>query len=367
MSEYQYYEWQALDRPLTAAEQAEVNRLSSHIDVTPSRAAVEYSWGSFKHDPIDVLARYFDAFLYLANWGTKQLAFRFPKALLDPKAIEPYLYEYAVELKAVGAYFILNITLSDEEGFGWVEGRGWLSSLTPLRQDILEGDSRTLYLAWLRAAELGYGDDDVREPPVPPGLTEFSPALRRFVEFIELDAYLLEAAAVASPSRSPQPELPPEQAIALLSPAERDAFLARLLRGEPHLALALHRRLQELMGVQPSPSAVSRRTWGELWSRAEELRREAERRAAAEAAARRLAELQALASREHEVWREVVTLIEDKTAASYDRAVALLRQLRNLAEYQGRLAEFQTQVADLQQRYVRRSGLLRRLQKAGLM
>ena len=91
MSEYQYYEWHTLDRPLTPEEQTAVNELSSHIDVTSSRAVVTYSWGDFKHDPRQVLARYFDAFLYLANWGSKRLAFRFPKGLLDPRPIEPYL------------------------------------------------------------------------------------------------------------------------------------------------------------------------------------------------------------------------------------------------------------------------------------
>jgi hypothetical protein len=29
------------------------------------------------------MERYFDAFLYLANWGTRRLMFRFPRALLD--------------------------------------------------------------------------------------------------------------------------------------------------------------------------------------------------------------------------------------------------------------------------------------------
>ena len=38
MSEYQYYEWQTMDRALTATEQAAVNKLSSHIDVTSTRA-----------------------------------------------------------------------------------------------------------------------------------------------------------------------------------------------------------------------------------------------------------------------------------------------------------------------------------------
>ena len=35
MSEYQYHEWQAVDRVLTPAEQAAVAGLSSHIDVSP--------------------------------------------------------------------------------------------------------------------------------------------------------------------------------------------------------------------------------------------------------------------------------------------------------------------------------------------
>lgn len=34
MSEYQYYEWLAVDRPLTEEEMEEVNGLSSHMDVS---------------------------------------------------------------------------------------------------------------------------------------------------------------------------------------------------------------------------------------------------------------------------------------------------------------------------------------------
>ena len=38
MSEYQYYEWQAIDRLLTPEEQLRVDALSSHIEVTASYA-----------------------------------------------------------------------------------------------------------------------------------------------------------------------------------------------------------------------------------------------------------------------------------------------------------------------------------------
>ena len=33
--------------------------------------------------PEKLMERYFDGFLYLANWGTRRLMFRFPHALLD--------------------------------------------------------------------------------------------------------------------------------------------------------------------------------------------------------------------------------------------------------------------------------------------
>jgi hypothetical protein len=367
MSEYQYYEWQTLDRPLTPEEQAAVNELSSHIDVTSSQAVVTYSWGNFKHDPQQVLARYFDAFLYLANWGSKRLAFRFPQGLLDPQQIEPYLWEDCLELEPVGGCLILDISLHEEGGGEWIEGEGWLSSLSRLRDDLLEGDYRALYLAWLRAAELQDADDAALEPPVPPGLGELSPPLASFVELFALDEHLLHAAVEASPERGQTPGIPLEEALARLSPAERDVFLVRLARGETHLSLALNRRLQELAGVPRPAAAATRRTWGELQTTADRLRREAQRRAATAAEAKRIAELQAFAQREAEAWGDVLALIEEKKAASYNKAVALLVKLRDLADYQGRVTDFQTRVAGLQERYANRPALRERLQRARLI
>ena len=368
MSEYQYYEWQTLGRPLTPAERAAVDALSSHIEVTSSQAVVTYSWGDFKHDPLQVLVRYFDVFLYLSSWGSKQLAFRFPKHLLPPQYIEPYLWEYAMMLKPVGDFLILNISVDAKEGGGWVEGEGWLSSLSWLRDDILQGDYRALYLAWLRAIELEDAEEDVLEPPVPHGLGELSPPLLSFVEFLDLDAYLLQAATLVSPPRQPPLPLPLEEAIVYLSPTERDAFLVRLARGEPHLSLALNRQLQVLTGgAHPAAADPSRRRWGALRATADRLRCEAERRTAAAAEAKRIAELQALASREAAIWYEVVALIEEKKSAAYDKAVVLLLQLHALAVHQARQADFRQRIAELQARYSNRPGLRARLQRAGLL
>jgi hypothetical protein len=268
MSEYQFYEWQTIDRPLTATEQAEAEALSSHIAVTSTRAWVEYHWGGFRHDPLEALARYFDAFLYYAGWGDQRLAFRFPAGLLREADLQPYLRECCVELTHMGDCAVLHMAFphrSEEDIFAQ---RGDLAALTPLRDDILRGDYRCLYLAWLLAAEDSEHSERELEPPVPAGLGELSPALVEFCDFFVLDEALLRVAAEASPPLQPAGGFPLEEAIARLPADERDEFLLRLARGEPHLSLALNRRLQKLVEMPQLPSAPPERTWRQLRERA---------------------------------------------------------------------------------------------------
>ena len=132
MSEYQHYEWQIIDRPLTEAEQAAVNKLSSHIEVSATQAVVTYTWGDFKHDPRQVLARYFDAHFYWANWGTRYLMFRFPLKA-DLSALESYCLDDAITLEKLEGRQVLALMLvgipssgGGGKGVGWV-GDGLLS------------------------------------------------------------------------------------------------------------------------------------------------------------------------------------------------------------------------------------------------
>ena len=63
MSEYQYYEFLALDRPLTAEQRAELRSISTRAEITATRFVNEYQWGDLKGDPRTMMERYFDAFL----------------------------------------------------------------------------------------------------------------------------------------------------------------------------------------------------------------------------------------------------------------------------------------------------------------
>ena len=90
MSEYQYYEFLAIDRPLDDEEQAEVRSLSTRARITATSFVNEYHWGDFKGDPNRLMERYYDAHLYVANWGTHRVMFRLPCELLDPEVVENY-------------------------------------------------------------------------------------------------------------------------------------------------------------------------------------------------------------------------------------------------------------------------------------
>ena len=48
MSEYQYYEFQAVDRPLSDADRQALRGLSTRARITATSFTNEYHWGDFK-------------------------------------------------------------------------------------------------------------------------------------------------------------------------------------------------------------------------------------------------------------------------------------------------------------------------------
>lgn len=273
MSEYQYYEFQAIDRPLTREEQEAVASLSSRVEPHPRRAVFVYHYSDFRGNPEKVLAQYYDAMFYLANWGSRHLLFRFPSALVDVAEMQQYSIptdddppSEAITVEQIGDYVVLGIRLDEEEGFGWVEGEGWLDRLIGLREALLQRDYRTLYLAWLKGITLEYNiDREAPEPPIPPGLAALTPPLQAFVELFDVDADLLDNAAQRSPALKPARLSQGKMRLAIqgMTAEDKDGFLLRLLADEPRLSLTLHQHLG-LSPAAPSTSDSPRRTVGDL-------------------------------------------------------------------------------------------------------
>ncbi len=69
MSEYQYYEFQAIDRPLEKSDLKALRALSTRARITATSFTNSYEWGDFKGDPRSLMERWFDLHLYWANWG----------------------------------------------------------------------------------------------------------------------------------------------------------------------------------------------------------------------------------------------------------------------------------------------------------
>jgi hypothetical protein len=69
MSEFQYYEFRAVDWPLTDAEKARLRRISSRGEIAANSFTNTYSYGDSKGDPLELMQEMFDAHAYLANWA----------------------------------------------------------------------------------------------------------------------------------------------------------------------------------------------------------------------------------------------------------------------------------------------------------
>lgn len=378
MSEYQYYRFEAIDRPLTAGEQAALRQYSSRATINSRRFVVDYSWGSFKGDAGEWMERYFDAFLYRANWGTRELRLRLPRTVLPLESATRYCTTDAASARGKGDHIILEFH-ADEEDRGWIdEGDDTLDSLLPVRADLAEGDLRALYIGWLLGVQLGELDEAETEPPCPPGLGDPGPALGAFAEFLLIDPDLFEAAATGSPDLAAPDDAAFERWVKDLPGSEKTAILLRLARGtEAHVRAELLARFRESRSARAPATQARPRTVGELLAaakaRAEKRqRREAEmtarekarrEREAMEARERRLA---STARREAEAWREVDTLIAIRQARSYDEAVALLVDLHEVCVRAGREAEATRRITRIRDEHFRKRSLIERIRASGL-
>jgi len=234
MSEYQYCEFQAVNHPLTPDQIAELRSISTRARITPTQFVNVYSYGDFKGDPLRLLGQYFDAFIYLANWGTHRFMLRLPRSLLDLTMARAYATDDSLQVHGSGDVVIVEFMSDDENGTFWIsddEAARWMPSLLSVRDELAGGDLRALYLGWLAGVQAEMLDDDEFEPSVPPGLRHLSSSLKSLAEYLRIDDDLLTVAAARSPDRPHSPSAGEiERWISELPLAEKEALLIRLIK-----------------------------------------------------------------------------------------------------------------------------------------
>jgi hypothetical protein len=378
VSEYQYYEFLAVDRPLTEAQRAQLRALSTRAEITATRFTNEYQWGDFKGDPQKMMEQYFDAHLYFANWGTRRLMLRVPRAALDTETAEEYVYaDTAASLTVTGEHLIIDLYADREPDDYWEETPD-LGSMVGARSELIAGDHRLLYLAWLFAVQWDEVDDEVTEPPVPAGLADLSAPLEAIVDFLEIDADLIDIAVEASPDLGEDKPGEIGGWIASLPAPAKDELLERVASGEgAQVQALLLRQFRESAPGKAAAAAVPARTARELRDAADAYRAEiakaVEERRRAEAAGREAEKAAAyakhlddLSAREASAWGRAEALIGTKNQRDYDTAVRLLRDLRALAERNGSLEVFTERFGDLRRQHQRKPSLMERFDAAGL-
>ena len=393
MSEYQYYEFATLDASLSKAQQAELRACSTRARITAGGFINEYHWGDLKGDPFDWMQRYFEAHVYTSNWGRCCFMLRLPKdALASSDAGAATASEKRRGIYGAGAFsihdcgdhWILDWNFdgegdADERFYDADDGPGWMARLAPLREELLRGDARPLYLGWLArlcSCELEDGD---REPSVPPGLRSLTPAQQALAEFLLLDPDLLAAAQAGSPAMAEgsQPDSRMDAWLEGLSVSQLRASAQCLLTGDAiQAARGLRNQYSAWLREQlpATGAAAARRTVVQIEAgrhTAEQARLQRERTAHLEREARQQAErelhLAGVAKRAGAIWKEVDGHLQAGTGAAYERAQQAVLELFAAFQANGREPEFRRALVTLLATHGQRRAWTERLRRVGLM
>jgi hypothetical protein len=363
-----------IDRPLTRGQLDAVNALSSHIEASSTHALIEYHWGDFKHNPIKVLHEFFDGFLYWANWGSPQLAFRFPHGILPVDLIDGYDLEDFVTFTRYPDYDILDIQFGEMEAPDeWTAYE--LGSLIPIRDELMEGDLRALYIVWLAAQIMieGYDEEEnedeeedweISVPPVPPGFGTLTAAQYSLAELLQVPQELLVAAARHSKAAAPSTGDDVAAWVKLLPPDRQNDYLVRLAHNEPGLSRLLVRELRELGQdkTRVAPPTGEHVTYATLLAESKAIRARLEREKREQEQAARLRHLQEIHDHQDAYWQQVEQAVMRGTGTGYDEALRLLIDLREAADQFKETQKFQDHFRAWVRPHLRRPAFVKRLQ-----
>lgn len=381
MSEYQYYDFLAIDRPLNLDEIKELRKLSTRAEITATRFTNTYNWGDFGGSPIDMMKKYFDAHIYVTNWGVYEFMLRFPRVAIDEDLLSDYCFDDPFQYHKTKDYIIV-IWQYDSEGEGeWEEGEGWMEELIQIRNEILNGDYRAFYIGWLLAVDYGLMDEeDEIEPEVPPGLTSPTAAQKSLIEFLHLDRDLVKAASKASEPFVPEVDQEEDMRACIdqLRNGEMKALLLRVMQGESmsvqnELRMKYSQFRKNLKAVNTKAEGKQLRTVQQMLEltreeRQQRLKREelARQRKIAEENRKRREYLAGLVDEFPDLWDRVERLADEKKAASYKQAVEILVDLADAYELEGREEEFMSVFFAFATRRKRQTALIRRIEDAEL-
>jgi hypothetical protein len=333
MSEYQFVHFLAIDRPLDERQLGFMEQQSSRAEITPLEFANEYQFGDFHGNAREMLRRGYDIHLHYANFGVRRLWIRLPAGLpCDRRTFNAFRVEHCLEWIAdkKGHGGILEIEPEADAGTfeeDLFDIDELLPIIAPIRELLIGGDLRSLYLAWLACSY----DDEAMEPPVPAGLGKLPPAMKAMAAFYELSDDVIAAAALCSPPapKSTDAAQRLKDWIAKQGQNELRELVGRLLGGDAAATRSeTLARIRDEAGAGAWPLAEPTRTLAQLRESATRLgdqRLEREKQAGDRARRKRLA---AIAADPSKSIATVEELVKERSVRSYQEAARQLADLR---------------------------------------
>ncbi|MGB3225628.1 MAG: hypothetical protein WBB23_22760 [Desulforhopalus sp.] len=379
MSEYQYYNFRAIDNPLSPEQMEHLRNISSRAEITPVSFVNEYYWGDLHANPRDLMLDFFDIHVYLANWGSAVLMLRLPREALDKQTLEAFTVDSYFEVESVSDYWLLTWSLgesNDYDLFEEGEGDSWMTRLAPLREELLRGDLRSLYIGWLQAVTVVESMDEEQEPMALDSLGNLTAAQQALAEFLAVDPDLLAGAGIGSrtDTRKEKDGVAHNAWLDTLSREEIQRYLHQMLTGQGAQAERSLQRNFAAWQSEANPDTQMCRTVEELWQLADQsqkvrLAQQAKARKKAEAETRRKREtyLTLMAKNFGGAWKVVHKDADRGCASGYDSACRQLIDLRDAYDLQGNRNIFQQEFKNFLSEHKQRKALMTRLKSAGIL
>ena len=191
MSEYLYYEFCKLDKPISKECRDEMKALSKRAKLNTHGVQYTYNYGDFSGNKVELLAKYFDVFFHNTNFGDLVLMFRYDPVEINFEVIKPHLLRYVVDYKQINGQIIITLTVNNQNGGfdGWLEGEDLLAELLPLYDELKNGNDQILQI--FHTIHLIYNEDN---PTLINGMIDcikkpLSPAQQALLSTIDLDLF----------------------------------------------------------------------------------------------------------------------------------------------------------------------------------
>lgn len=324
-----------------------MDRQSSRAEFTKWEFQVEYHYSSFRGDVDGMLRNGYDIFLNYSNFGSREIRMRFPSGLPFAKSIwSKYISAEGLTWTPdkTGKAGILTLAPYLEEAYDPVWGfDDYLDSAAKLREMLIVGDLRALYVLWLcSASALAYEDEPVAQPPVPHGLGTVPDEACELLAFFEANPLLVDAAAVGVPKFDSKASQSDSVKVWLKSTSEarRAEIIHRLISEDPiALKAELLSEIRDSQQADVWPTAAPTRTIKQLLDECELLRQKEEEKQKKQAAAKAKREAEKAEEQcqarmvemrvNPKVWLEKSsTLVEQRGKDNYREAAKILADLR---------------------------------------